>query len=331
MGTDGPLIVSIRDQGVEVKVIPQLNSKTFFPALILLYKIIRKEKPDLIHTHSAIASFIGRIAGMLARTKTLYTVHGWHFVPNSVLQRRLFGLMLEVIVRPFTSAWISVSDYDLDLGLRTGVIAEKRAWVIPNGVEYHDNKSNYEESNVLRLVFVGRASFQKNCLEALFILKRCSKHVLLTMYVTSGDHLNSIKQAINDNGLEQRVTLIVDSAYVTQDLNLFDVMLLTSRYEGMPFCLLEAMRAGLPIIAADVCGLNEVVDHGRTGYLYTLYNFDEAVGYIAELDDVKVRRQLGNQAHLRFKQSFQSKQMASKTAEVYEILLEDDFVEKMKD
>ena len=180
-------------------IIPELNNKLFFPAFSKIYQLIKSEQPDLIHTHSAVASFVGRIAGRLAGIKTLYTVHGWHFVPNTVWKRRIFGWLLELFARPLSFGWIVVSAYDLKLGISCHVLNKHRAWVVPNGVERVNSSTNKMPKDGLELVFVGRATFQKNCLEAIEILENCDHRIRLTMYVTSGDHLSALNQRIKNS------------------------------------------------------------------------------------------------------------------------------------
>ncbi len=320
-GVGEPLLEQMNSCSAKHKFVPELNSKTFFPAILAVYKIIKSEKPDLIHTHSAIASFVGRIAGRLAGVKTLYTVHGWHFVPTTVWQRRIFGWLLELIARPFTTAWITVSEYDLELGVKKGVIDRKRAYVVPNGVDELEVVKQQPKAEGLKLVFVGRASFQKNCFEAIEIIKLSPSNVSLTMYVTSGDHLPALNKLIVDSDLEHRVTLITDNPEASNELHEYDAMLLTSRYEGMPLCILEAMQAGLPVVATDVCGMNEIVNNGVTGYLYDLYDVDEAAKCIKNLLNIEKRIEMGTMAQDSFRENFRAQIMAQRTAEIYDELL----------
>ena len=98
-------------------------------------------------------------------------------------------------------------------------------------------------------------------------------------------------------------------------------MLLTSRYEGMPLCVLEAMRAGLPVVATDVCGMNEIVKNGVTGYLYDLYDVDEAVNCIKHLLNIEKRIEMGAMAQESFRENFRAQVMAQRTAEIYAELL----------
>ena len=102
VGTTGKLVQTFDSLNLKTYKLPSLNKKYFFSSALSVAKILIQEQPDLVHTHSAVASFVGRITAKLLRKKTLYTVHGWHFVPNSVPQRRLLGPILEMIARPLS-------------------------------------------------------------------------------------------------------------------------------------------------------------------------------------------------------------------------------------
>lgn len=320
-GSDGRLLDEVRDLGVVVRIIPKLQSKLFIPALMSLRREIKSEQPDIIHTHSAIASFVGRIAGRLAGVKTLYTVHGWHFVPNSVWKRRVFGWLLELFARPFTSAWITVSNYDARLGIASGVVDRRRVWSIPNGVSDEPLAFSQDANNGLKLVFIGRASYQKNCLEAIDILTLCRCDVTLDMYVTSGDHLDELRYKIDSSDVADRVSIIADNPDAANALRDYGILLLTSRYEGMPLCVLEAMRSGLAVVTSDVCGMSELVRHNETGFLYDLGNVGQAAEFVDALNDSQLRDEFAQNARMKFTENHLAEMMAQRTVEVYETLL----------
>jgi len=320
-GSDGPLIDVLNAKGVKTHIIPNLDSKTFFPAFFAIKKIINKEKPDLIHTHSAIASFIGRIAGWVSGVKTLYTVHGWHFVPNTSLAWRVLGWLLEIIARPCTDAWITVSRFDKELGVSSGVVNRQKTWIVPNGVEDLPLNPKSESEGILKMVFVARASHEKNCIEAIEVLECSDSNVHLTMYVTTDDQLPSLQEKVDSSKRKADIDLIIDDYQAGSKLSQYDVILLTSRYEGMPLCLLEGMRAGLAIIASDVCGLNELVKQNENGFLYTLYDPAEASYYVNKLLDVEKRQSFGNCSRKLFDRQFLAHHMAERTNEVYQRLL----------
>lgn len=335
-GTKGQLNADLDSLGITTYIIPSLDKKQFFRSAIGLANIIIKEQPALVHTHSAVASFIGRIVSKLLRKKTLYTVHGWHFVPNAVPLRRFIGPILELIARPFTDYWITVSQYDKTLGAEKRALVVDKCTVIENGVidtsinnDINSGMNSNSElkakrvltSNSLKVAFIGRATYQKNCLAALNIIDRCDPRVSLTFFSANGDHLPSLRSAIVDKKLTSRVALVEDEYSAGECLEKFDVLLMTSLYEGMPLCGLEAMRAGLPIITSDVCGLREIVAHGKSGFVFDLQDSKAAVTYINTLlEDPKQRATMGELSRSMYEETHLEQHMVDKTYEVYEKL-----------
>lgn len=325
VGTEGSLLGTFNSLNLTTHIVPSLDKKQFLLSAISIAQIIRKEQPDLVHTHSAVASFVGRITAKLLKVKTLYTVHGWHFTPNSVPQRRLIGPILEFVAKPFTNHWITVSAYDKKIGLEKHVIANNRCSIIENGIPdiiapFKNNQSN----NALNVAFIGRATYQKNCLAAVEIIDKCEDQINLTIFSANGDHLPALRTSINNTKLKKRVTLIDDEHEAGEQLENFDLLLMTSRYEGMPLCGLEAMRVGIPIIASDVCGMNEIVHHNENGYLFNLLETDTAAKYLNRLlSDVALRHQLGQKGRELFEKNHLESMMISKTRDIYKALLND--------
>jgi len=321
-GTEGQLIETFDSLNLKSYVLPSLDKKRFFSSAVSIAKILIQEQPDLVHTHSAVASFVGRITAKLLRKKTLYTVHGWHFVPNSVTKRRLLGPILELIAKPFTDYWITVSRYDKKIGLKKNVIVKNRCSVVENGVADHIPITHKPQINKLNVAFIGRATYQKNCLAAIHIIQQCHPQIHLSIFSANGDHLPELHSVINDQSLNDRIKLIDNEEQAGEKLKDFDALLMTSRYEGMPLCALEAMRTGLPIVASDVCGMNEVVHHHENGYLYDLNDLDQASQYLNELlNEPNKRLKLGANSRAKFEENHLEKQMVEKTFQIYKKLL----------
>lgn len=326
-GSDGYLVDMVNGLSIKPKiyVVDSIDSFNIVKSVLSLKEIFNNEIPDLIHTHSTLASIHGRLAARFCKLKVLHTIHGWHFA-NKNLLKQILQVSAEFLFKPLTTYWITVSQYDLRLGLRFKLLRNRNVISIKNGIEdtsidFLRDSRPLEGDDKTRMVFVGRASFQKNCMEAIEIIKLCPSNVLLTMYVTSGDYLSAIIKLIADSNLEDRVTLIIDNPDASSNLHHHDAMLLTSRYEGMPLCVLEAMRVGLPIVSSDVCGMNEIVINRETGYLYPLHDVEEAANCVNRLLEVEKRLELGRVARENFEKYFRAALMANKTADIYEKLL----------
>jgi len=267
--------------------VSSIDSFNFVHSAFLLKNILKNEQPDLIHAHSTLASISARLAGLLGRTRVLYTIHGWHFANKSPLRKAL-QIGFEYSFKPLTKYWIAVSKYDFDLGSRFKLFRLNDARCIRNGISdvepslRRDNKRPGNDA-MFRLVFVGRASHQKNYLEPLNVLSKCRPNVCLTMYI-AGSNISELTSEIEMMGLSERCTVIHNDPHSSQNLMHYDAMILTSRYEGMPLSVIEGLRSGLPIVSTDVCGMNELVADDN-GYLVKFGDTNEMVSCVESLND----------------------------------------------
>lgn len=338
-GSTGPLIDQANAIGARTLVIPKIDSFNAFKALLALRAKLAQEQPDLVHVHSALASFYGRMATKLCGLKTLYTVHGWHFFDEPNRVSMFIKIAVEWVFQYLTNYWITVSEFDHQMGVKYGLFRACNARVIVNGIaptqhlnqKYTTNKLVLDstENDVFKLVFIGRIARQKNVLSALEIIECTAPSVHLTLYL-SGKVSAEIVRAINSSSAQNRLTLIMNNPYAANELEQFSMMLMTSRYEGMPIVALEAMRAGLAIIATDVCGMNEVIEQGKTGILVPADQIDQIAQHINDLASEHLRdrtngpskvERMGAVAQENFIQYFTEEKMLERTACIYRQLL----------
>jgi len=265
-GSAGVLLDQAKKVNVRTKIIPEVNSFNFFFAIFKLRKVMQKEKPDLLHVHSSLASFYGRFSAKMANVKVLYTVHGWHFSHEPSKLKKMIKVGVERFLKGLTNYWITVSNFDYSLGDQYGLFRENSAQAIPNGVKPSQHEYTGIHDLPLSVVFVGRATYQKNCEAAIRVLEYTRSDIHLTMY-SSGDSVAALQEQLNKSPAKNKITLVVNEPNAAQRIHNYSVLLMTSRYEGMPLSVLEAMREGLTIISTDVCGMNEVVINGENGYL----------------------------------------------------------------
>jgi glycosyltransferase, group 1 family protein len=239
--------------------------------------IIHKEKPDIIHCHSAKGGFIGRVAGFLTRTKTFYTPHAFSFLSSSsVLKRKIF-IFLERIVRT-NSYLLACSESERALGIEFVHYNEKKAKVWHNSVpDASVSYSDVEIKNIPFISCIGRPCYQKNPLFLLDVIRRVAikmpqlKFYLLGVGFYSPD-LTKMKEQITEWHLEENIVLLPWISheecleYVQHSLFYLSVSL----YEGLPLSIIEAMSLGKAIIASDVIGNRDCVKHKINGYLLPL-------------------------------------------------------------
>lgn len=260
------------------KISPSDDLKVFFK-IIQIYK---KEKPDIIHLHSAKAGFLGRAALFLQSKKIVYTQHGF----DSILINYPKFLIMEKIVDPFSFKQIAVSHYDkknlISKEIKGGA---KGIQVIYNGISpfplIEEEKLPLLE-NFLRLRFqdkkiilsLSRFDTTKNDKGE---YNKQQKDLKLTCEVLTklGEdfHLfwmGNFGETPKD--IPQNITLLGSVANAKYYLPYCDLFLLLSNHEGLPMSILEAMSVKTPIFASAVGGIPEIIKEEKTGFLDKVKN-----------------------------------------------------------
>lgn len=245
--------------------------------LIQVIEIIRKERPDIIHCHSAKGGFIGRLAGFLTHTKTFYTPHAFSFLSTQNKIKRRIYLFLERVAR-LDSLLLACSESERGLGIKQVHYKEERAYVwsnsVPDAQTVHPPKQNETPPYIC---YIGRPSYQKNPFFLVKVIREVHeacpdiRFYILGVGYYSPD-LEQMKRMIAQYQLENAIELF---PWLSHDETMGYVKnalfyLTTSRYEGLPLAVIEAMSLGKCIIASDVLGNKDCVKDGYNGYLLPL-------------------------------------------------------------
>ena len=320
-GSDGVLIDEAKKINVRVKVIPELDSLNILFATLRLYQTLSVEKPDLVHVHSSLASVYARLAAGFARLKTLYTVHGWHFSHEPSFFKKSLKIGAEKTLKAFTSYWIVVSSFDARLGDKYRLFKAGKVSTVPNGVQQSKNKVCQKQSSPLPVVFVGRFTYQKNCESAIKVIEHTRSDLHLTMYVSTND-VDSLKSLVERSSSKSKISLVLNQSNASEEVHKHSVMLVTSRYEGMPLGVLEAMREGLAVVSTDVCGMNEVVYNDVNGYLLpenSEKRMAEMLDFLASNHNALLSMQEGSKNI--FEENFTLTKMLEANSNIYKELL----------
>jgi glycosyltransferase involved in cell wall biosynthesis len=235
-------------------------------ALLELVRLCRRVRPDIVHAHSSKAGALGRLAAALAGVPVrIFTVHGWSFAAYGGLSGRLY-LWVERRLRRLSSAVVCVAAASRDVGLAAGVLRAERTLVIHNAVDVAAFPARARLERAPRVVSIGRFAFPKDfatLVEALAATRADYR----AAFVGEGPLLQEIAGTILERGLRERIELLGERGDVPAVLASADLFVLSSRSEGFPVSILEAMAAGLPVVATDVGGVAESVVDGETGLL----------------------------------------------------------------
>lgn len=291
-----------------------LNPVKDLKALLQTIKIIRKEKPDLVHCHSAKGGVIGRFAAFLTRTKSLYTPHAFSFLSTDSSKKRRIFLLMEKMAK-LNSRLLACSESEKELGRKMIPYAANEAFVWQNAIpEIRESDIIYPEDvngNEKYIISVGRPSYQKNPLlmvEAMKIIheKHPDVKFLLVGVGYYSPMLESMKTLIEEYQLQKVMKLIPwcsheeTLGYVSRAM----FYMTTSLYEGLPIAVLEAMALGKPIVASDVIGNKDCVKNSYNGFLLPLKAEEFANKCDELLENKEELQKMGKQSREYFEQYF---------------------------
>lgn len=318
----------LRDKGLKVvnlrylvrPIRPHLDTL----AVLECWRAFKRFKPDIVHVHSTKAGLVGRIAAKLAGLPVVFTAHGWAFTEGIAEKSRKLAELLEKCAAHFSDAIICVSEYDRQLALRMGVGNALLLTRIHNGVPEisADQRSIHQSAGPPRIICVARLDAQKDhwlLLDALAIAKDLPWVLEL---IGDGPLTQAVKQKTRDLGLADRVKFSGLCNDVPLRLAASDVFVLASGWEGLPLSILEAMRAGLPVVASDVGGVSESVTDDVTGFLVPKGDKETFADRLMRLlDNAALRRQMGLAGRAAYEREFSFEVMYQRTEQVYEEVL----------
>jgi glycosyltransferase involved in cell wall biosynthesis len=276
---------------------------------------IGRRRPDIVHVHSTFAGALMRplLAIRWPRLPVVYCPHGWAFFRDQSRLARALTQTLERVWARWCDAIVCVSRHERRSALRVGVSVDK-LHVIPNGLARRrpvaDGHCVQWPAGVRRLLFVGRFDRQKGIDVLLAALRQLGPQVFA--YII-GDSLHTELSELPANasyaGWKSGAAL--EAYYASAE-----IVVMPSRWEGLPLVGLEAMRAGRAIIASEVGGIPELVDPGVTGLLIPPDDIAALVAAVRSLDDTRLEA-MGQAASERFEDRWTSEASHRALAALY--------------
>jgi glycosyltransferase involved in cell wall biosynthesis len=342
LGGEGLLAKKLQEAGIETIPIPGFERdirlgkeiRAFFH-LLSLYKSVR---PDVIHLNSSKAGGIGASAGWIfkriGRThpRIVFTVHGWGFdEPRPRIQRFLI-MSASALTAWFADTIICISKKDLKSAER--FIPKKKRIYIPNGIAASELLSRKEArriiSNIINtpiqendLVIGTIAEFTKNkgylyLLDALTLLTK--KGIMYkAVWIGDGEERNAFMLEVASRGLEKQILFTGFLENAKTYLNAFDVFVLPSLKEGLPYTILEAMISGVPVISTRVGGIPDIVESGENGILVEPKDSRELAFGLERLARTQhFRNSFAERAKNTIQTSYTLEGMMTKTLKAYE-------------
>lgn len=259
---------------------PFLDAKCF----IKLFRLFRKNRYDIVHTHSAKAGILGRIAAKVAcgRTMVIHTVHGLSFHEFQPFLLNWFYITAEKIADQFTDRYICVGEIMRDKCLSAGIGRKEQYSIVYSGFEvqpYLDAEKHRDETrrslgikeNEKVIGMVGRLYHlkgQEYLMEAFAKIAGDFPEARL-MLVGDGILKANLESFARKRGVFEKVifTGLVSPSKIPGLISAMDILAHTSLREGLPKAVAQGFAAGRPVLAFDVDGSRELVVNDRTGYL----------------------------------------------------------------
>lgn len=321
VGGTGPVTEQFTEAGVPFLPVPllrrEINPARDLRAIAELAGALRDWRPDLVSTHTAKAGLVGRVASVRLGLPVIYTPHGWPIGDRiSRVHGILFGLVERVAAR-WADAIVCVCEHERRLALEHRIAPPGRLHVIYNGVRDSELRAN-AGAEPPRIVCVARFEQPKDhatLLEALALLRDERWEADL---VGDGPLELAVRARADALGIAGRVHFRGYQPEPAGVLAQAQIFALASRSEGFPRSILEAMRAGLPVVASDVGGVAEAVTHGRTGLLVPRQNAPALASALGALIRSSSERQRqGTAARQIYEQRFNAGRMVVETMTLY--------------
>lgn len=326
--TDEAALDRCRRLGARVHVVPMSRSparaaNALAPAR--LRRLLAAVDPDVVHGHSSVGGALARLAALGTGRAVVYT-------PNGIATGRA-ALAVERLLGRLTERFVAVSRSEAELARRHRLVPAERLVVIPNGVRPAEPSPGALRERlgvgpgqplvgtVSRLV-AQKAPERFVAMAGAVLRARPEAHAVL---VGDGPLRGRVEAALGEAGLARDprfhlVPSLADAARVMGDL---DVFVLTSRFEGAPYAPMEAMAAGVPVVATDVVGTRDVVEPG-CGVLVPEHDVARlATEVLALLGDPERRSRLGEAGRAMVAERFSVEVMGRRLAALYRSMAPD--------
>lgn len=334
----GELEIRLKEVGIRTiflkNFMRDVRLRSEFFALLELFKLFRKERPDIIHINSSKVGGLGAVAGRLAGVKKIvFTSHGLVYEENRPALQKAIIKFLSWVTFFFSTNTVMISKQTFEKASRLPFI-KGRLHLIYNGLPH----VTYIDRDFARNNFISRMNADDSIRDKTWIctISELHKNKGLEYIIPSfaderlqdcifivmgeGEERNNLEKIIKDNGLESKVFLPGHVQHAATYLKAFDIFTLTSIKEGHPYVLLEAGHASLPVIGTNIPGITDMIEDEKTGILIQSKNtkeITEAIFYL--LSKPELTKACAESFHNKIMNDFSLERMMEQTMKVYMI------------
>ena len=324
----------IRDEGFTVNEIPfsrnPLNPSNLI-AFVLLLRTFRRKSYRMIHLHTPVAGFLGRIAGRISRVPCIiYTAHGFHFHEYGSKFGNFLYYRLEKLAGKLTDVLITINKDDYKIAVSKSLVSCGKVVYLPGvGVDagfFSPSRIDSEnpekrKNSITNLISIGRLEREKHCAQILRALKlvRGMKIEFRCTFVGSGKLQRVLIRASEMFGLRDDVVFTGYIEDVRPELAKASIYISASLREGLPVSVMEAMAMEKPVVAYNIRGVRDLVVNGETGFLVPFGDVQGLAEKICFLiQNPEVAREMGRKGRERVLKEFDLKIIMESMRKLYE-------------
>ena len=298
--------------------------------------IVRSERPDIVHTHNPKPGVYGRIiARMLGVDMVVNTVHGLYATPDDPWKRRAAVYALEAVASRFSHLELVQNIEDTELMIRTPLAPSSKVRHLGNGIDLSrfsdvDGEARRQEVRAelgladddVVVGSVGRLVAEKGFRELLEASRQLGpNHKLIVIGPDEPEKADALSPGLIEEARGRGVLFLGHRTDIDRLLPACDLFVLASYREGVPRAAMEAAACGLPVVATDIRGCRQVVDHGETGLLVPPADAEALAGALRTLIvDVDRRRAFGLAGRRKAEVEFDERGVVERVIAAYDEL-----------
>jgi glycosyltransferase involved in cell wall biosynthesis len=335
ISADGVFVPELEERGIRHIALTSstrgMNLLADLKAIGQLWKILRRERPDVLHTHNPKPGVYGRIVGRLAGVPIVVnTVHGLYATPESSFLKRVVVYSLEWIASRFSDAELIQSPEDFDLLSRRGIMPRSKLRFLGNGVDLERFRANPEARQLVRrelglsdsqvaVGLVARLVEEKGVPELIEAASRLDdRYVVLIVGPRDHEKSDAVSEELLARAEADGVRFLGMRKDVDRIYQGIDIFVLPSHREGFPRAAMEAAASGLPVIATDIRGCRQVVEDGVNGFLFPVRDVDALTAAITRVgDDEDLRSRMSRASVDRARAQFDERQIVDRVMGAY--------------
>jgi glycosyltransferase involved in cell wall biosynthesis len=300
-------------------------------AIAQLWRALRRERPDVLHTHNPKPGVYGRIVGRLSGVPIVVnTVHGLYATPESSLPKRAIVYGLEWLASRFSDAELIQSPEDFELLWEKQIMPRSKLHLLGNGVDLARFQPRPETRKEVRaelgidegkiaVGLVARLVAEKGVPELIEAAERLGeRYTVLIVGPRDPEKADALPEELLERAEESGVRLLGMRKDVERIYQGLDLFVLPSHREGFPRAAMEAAASGLPVVASDIRGCRQVVSDGVNGFLFPVRDVDALTGAIARLgDDPALREAMAEASVDRARALFDERDIVKRVMAAY--------------